>query len=114
MNQNQKQIIINIPNMPEISTEKSNKLKAMVKPLVIGAIVVVLAIGLIWWGGGYRASQFALNHANLTQNQVSRISFDFDMERFTPTYEIEWYNNSIKQEYTVHAINGNILKIDWD
>lgn len=111
---NQKQIIINIPSFPERNTEKSNNLKSMVKPIIIGTIAIIMSIGLVWAIGGNRAIQFALKDANLTQNQVSRMEFEFDMEGFTPTYDVEWHNNSIKQEYKIHAISGNILEIDWD
>lgn len=107
----QKQIIINIP---EVNTDKLQNLKTWLKPIAIGFVAIGLAIGLLWGIGGYRASQFALGNAGLSSNAVSRLSFEFDMEGFTPTYEIEWYNNAMKQEYKVHAFSGNILEIDWD
>lgn len=111
---NQKQIIINIPSIPEINSESFKKSKNKIKGLLAIILGVSLGISLLWAIGGYRSLQFALNHANLTQNEITRMGFDFDMEGFTPTYEIEWYNNSMKQEYTVHALSGNILEIDWD
>lgn len=107
---NQKQIIINIPNSMEISSENKAKIKKAIKVTSIFLIIFILLLGI----GGYRASLQALDYANFNKSEVSRLNFEFDLDDFVPTYDIEWINNYQKYEYTIHAINGKLLKFELD
>lgn len=82
------------------------------KKILLFALIVLLALAIIWVIGGNKASENALNHANLSKEDVSFIRYEFDFDNFIPTYEVSWYQDSREMEYTVHAITGQLLEID--
>lgn len=84
------------------------------KAVAISAIVVGIAVTALWVVGGFYAIDNALNHANLTKDQVSFIRFEFEMEKFIPEYQVSWYEDKREVEYTVHAFTGQLLEIDRD
>lgn len=53
------------------------------------------------------AIQTALDHAGLTQDQVSRVRTEF-------TYKIEFNANGFEYEYTIDPVTGDILEVDRD
>lgn len=74
--------------------------------LLAGSILCIL--------GGLNARSVALNHAGLTKDKVGFIEWDFDIDDFWATYEVEWYYNGIEYEYTINAFTANIVKYEWD
>lgn len=112
---NTKQITFNIPWMSkEIAPETKAKAKKTLKTTLITVVAVsVLLLGLFFYGGN-RASNFALEHANLSRNQVSFLHYEFDMEHFLPCYQVEWIADGMEYEIDVHAFNGYILKTDYE
>lgn len=83
------------------------------KALLFATPIIVLS-ALAWGMLGYRASQTALLHANLSRDDVSYIRIQFDLDDMIPQYEVSWYENSRQVEYVVHAFDGQILEIDYD
>lgn len=53
------------------------------------------------------ALQTALDHAGLTQDQISRVRTEF-------TYKIEFRANGFEYEYTIDPVSGDILEVDRD
>lgn len=107
----EKQIVINVPAMASVNLEK---VKKVIKPLLVSGVIIGGICAIVWVIGGYLATNAALTYANLSRNQVSRISFDLDIDHFMPTYDIQWYMNAREHEYTVHALTGEILGMEID
>lgn len=59
-----------------------------------------------------KAKESALNHAGLTDSQISKLEIEFDKDDGTPIYEVEFYNGNTKYEYKIDAETGNIRKFD--
>lgn len=99
-----------------VKTEENTKgnMKKNIKTFLMFAIpTLVLFVG-IWTAGGIQASNHALNHANLSRNEVNFIRFSLDLDDFIPTYEVSWYENAREVEYTVHAVTGQLIGWDYD
>ena len=60
------------------------------------------------------AKQIALQHANLTDNQVTFIKVSQDYDDGINKYEIEFYYNNTEYDYEINAYSGEILKFDYD
>ena len=61
-----------------------------------------------------KAKKIALNHANLTSNQVSYIQVEADFDDYTPSYDVEFYHNNVEYSYEINANNGNIISFEKD
>ena len=61
-----------------------------------------------------KAKEIALNHANLSQNDVTfiRSNIDYD-DRFT-AYNVEFYSNNQEYDYKIDANSGDIIEYDLD
>ena len=58
------------------------------------------------------AIAIALADAGLAENQVSRLSAEFDYDDGIPQYDVEFKHDGWEYEYEIHAESGKILK--WD
>ncbi len=106
---NTKPVTIHIPVWEKNFSEISKK---RLKTLAIGLVAISLMFGGIWAYGGFRALDYALTHENLSRNQVKYPTFQLDLDDFRPTYEVEWYREGREQEFTLHAITGEMLEFD--
>ena len=61
-----------------------------------------------------KAKKIALNHANLTSNQVSYLQVEADFDDNTPSYDVEFYYNNVEYSYEINANNGNIISFEKD
>ena len=61
-----------------------------------------------------KAKKIALNHANLTSNQVSYIQVEADFDDYTPSYDVEFYYNNVEYSYEINANDGNIINFEKD
>ena len=60
------------------------------------------------------AKKIALNHANLTSNQVSYVQVEADFDDYTPSYDVEFYHNNVEYSYEINANTGNIISFEKD
>lgn len=58
------------------------------------------------------AIAIALEHAGLTEADVTRLKAEFDRDDRTPEWEVEFRVGRTEYEYTIHAETGAIL--EWD
>ena len=56
----------------------------------------------------------ALNHAELTKEQVTRLHAEYDLDDGVPTWEVDFEHDRIEYEYEIHAETGEILSYDAD
>ena len=61
-----------------------------------------------------QAKQIALSHANLTNNQVSFLRSELDVDDGIKKYEIEFNYNGKEYSYEIDATTGNILSYEQD
>lgn len=63
-----------------------------------------------------RAREIALNHAGLTENQVTFVRVKMDYDDGRREYEVEFYNknNFTEYDYEIDAATGKIIDIDYD
>ena len=61
-----------------------------------------------------KAKEIALNHANLSKNQVSYINAHSDYDDGIHIYEVEFHYNNREYNYDINAINGTILSYEQD
>ena len=60
------------------------------------------------------AKNIALQHANLTDNQVTFIKVSKDYDDGIHIYEVEFHYNNREYNYDINAINGTILSYEQD
>ena len=60
------------------------------------------------------AKNIALQHANLTDNQVTFIKVSQDYDDGIHIYEVEFHYNNREYNYDINAINGTILSYEQD
>ena len=58
------------------------------------------------------AQNIALEHAGLTEDQVTRLRTQYDREDGVPVYEVTFIYERWEYEYQIHAETGRIL--DWE
>lgn len=61
-----------------------------------------------------QAKTIALNHAGLSESQVTHLNLQFDQDDGTTKYEIDFKNGWTEYEYEIDAATGTILKADTD
>lgn len=64
--------------------------------------------------GESRAKEIALKHAGLAASQVGFEKTKLENEDGRAEYEIEFYSDEKEYEYTIDALNGNILEQEID
>ena len=61
------------------------------------------------------AKSIALDHAQLTANQVTFIKSEIDRDNGQENYEIEFYTRDHKEyDYEIDPYTGEILDVDYD
>ena len=58
------------------------------------------------------ALAIALEHAELTQDRISRLEREFDRDRGQPHWDIEFTSDGYEYSYEIHVETGTIL--EWD
>ena len=58
------------------------------------------------------AQTIALEHANLTAEQVTLLRTHYDEDDGVPEYEVEFRQGDYEFDYTIHAVTGQVL--EWD
>ena len=66
--------------------------------------------------GVEKAKAAALSHAGLNGNEVTFTKVKWEADDGLAVYEIEFYQGNVEYEYTVNAVDGNIVDFesDWD
>ena len=60
------------------------------------------------------AKEIALNHANLTSNEVTVIRADTELDDGIEKYNIEFYHENKEYDYEINATDGSIIEYDFD
>ena len=58
------------------------------------------------------AKAIALQHADLTEPQVSRLRAEYEFDDGIPQYHVEFRYNGLEYDYEIHADNGQILSFE--
>ena len=87
---------------------------ALIVLLVLAAIGGCIGGYFIWhhqtrYIGGDQALQTALDHAGLTRAQVYDTDTEFEKDRFSAWYEVDFEAGGTEYEYIIDAVNGSIL-----
>lgn len=61
-----------------------------------------------------QAQATVLEHAGFTDDQITGLRTEFDVDDGIPSYEIEFRQGDYVYDYTVHAGTGDILEWDRD
>ena len=61
-----------------------------------------------------KAKEIALNHANLSKNQISYINAHSDYDDGIQVYDVSLYVNDVEYSYEINAQNGNIVSYEMD
>ena len=61
-----------------------------------------------------QAQRIALEHANVTAEQVTGLRVSYDVDDGVPEYEVEFYHDHWEYEYEIHAETGEIRSYDRD
>lgn len=61
-----------------------------------------------------KAKEIALNHANLSKNQVSYINAHSYYDDGIQVYDVSLYVNDVEYSYEINAQNGNIVSYEMD
>lgn len=64
--------------------------------------------------GDVKAKSIALQHAGLTESQISSLRCKLDYDHGRAEYEVEFHANYLEYEYTIDATTGAILKYEQD
>ena len=92
--------------------------KGLKTAIIVLAVLVVLGgavAGFFIWRhqtgyiGSDRALQTALDHAGLTAAQVYDIDTEFEKERSSAWYEVDFETMGTEYEYIIDAASGSIL-----
>lgn len=92
--------------------------KGLKTALIILTVLIVLGgavAGFFIWRhqtryiGGDRALQTALDHAGLTRAQVYDTDTEFEKDKFSAWYEVDFEAGGTEYEYIIDAVNGSIL-----
>lgn len=60
------------------------------------------------------AEAIALKHAGFTENQVSYLRTEYDLDHRIPEYDVEFREGRWEYEYEIHAETGTILSFEKD
>ena len=60
------------------------------------------------------AKQIALKHAGLTEDLVVGFHAQYEIERGTPIYDVEFHHSTWEYDYEIHADTGEILSFSKD
>lgn len=63
---------------------------------------------------GDQAKRVALEHAGLTEDQVTELDVDLDRDGMTLIFEVDFKSGDTEYDYDVNAITGKIITADKD
>lgn len=55
-----------------------------------------------------------LDHAGVNLADISRLQYDFEMEKGVPEYEVEFYVGAVEYDYEINALTGEILSFSQE
>lgn len=61
--------------------------------------------------GKEKAKEIALNHANLSESNISSCEVQLDYEMGMMVYEVEFYSNGMEYDYDINALTGDVLHV---
>ena len=61
-----------------------------------------------------QAEQIALDHLGLSQNQVTRLHTEYEIDNGTGHYDVQFRSGDWEYEFEIHAETGKILSCDRD
>ena len=61
-----------------------------------------------------QARTVALEHANLSAEEVTHLRAEFDMDDGVPEYDVQFHHDRWEYEYEIHAQTGTILSFEKD
>ncbi len=61
-----------------------------------------------------QAKAIALEHAGVSENEVSFVLSKFDLDDGIAEYEVEFYSDSTEFDYEIDAISGEVRSYDFD
>lgn len=61
-----------------------------------------------------QAQKIALDHVQLTADQVTSLRTRYDMDDGIPEYDVEFYYDTFEYEFEIHAQTGKILSFEKD
>lgn len=64
--------------------------------------------------GKEKATEIALEDANLTEEDVTRLRISKDRDDGESIYEVQFTSQNTEYEYEILASNGDILSVDYD
>ena len=60
------------------------------------------------------AVSIALKHANLTEDQVTRLHTEFGYDDGRPEYDVDFHYGGWEYDYEIHAVTGDILRSECE
>lgn len=60
------------------------------------------------------AKAIALEHAGFTEDQVSGLRVEYEIDDGIPEYEVDFYQDRWEYDYSIHAETGEILSYERD
>lgn len=62
--------------------------------------------------GNQKATEIALNHAKLSQNQTRRLNCYQEFDDGRAVYKVEFWKEYTEYDYEIDAVTGNIIEFD--
>ena len=100
------------------------KRKGLAATCLVTVIAVTLLAGSVFsaavsnateqYIGETEAKSIALNHAGLSESQVTFIKAYLDRDDGRVVYDVEFYSGNVEYDYEIDAINGTIFEYDRD
>lgn len=98
---------------------RRKKMNKTVKKIITIAVILVVLGGVIAgffvWRHNSRyiskneAMEIALTDAGVQLRELIEYDVDFDSNKFSAWYEVDFETHSTEYEYTIDAVNGDIL-----
>lgn len=95
-----------------ITDDKKQEILTKIRNFFVIALPLLVLALMVWIIGGVKASNTALEYANLTRGDVSYVSFELDVDDLIPQYEVTWYQGRAEVEHSVHAFTGDIINLN--
>ena len=58
------------------------------------------------------AEQLALKHAGFSEDEVTGLRSEAELDERFPVYEVEFYRRQWKYDYVIHAASGEVLSFE--
>lgn len=92
-----------------------SKMKKVIAVIICSLIVAGLAAALrmkIFFIGRKEAVNIALTESGLTEADTVGMTRRLDWDKGMFLYEVEFYSDGVEYEYTIHALDGFVLKVE--